>query len=117
MTHAPSKLNLGFGPVRACPGCGEPISTSGRMCGDCMKREILAGIAAHPQASAANDASRQDRMRAEHHELCSLTAKLSAFINDPAFKELDEEDQSLLRAQRSAMLDYERALSSRIARL
>lgn len=59
----------------------------------------------------------QQRVVAEHTDLCGRLTKLSAFISgNPAFQALDIVDRELLRQQRDVMRDYEIVLEHRIAR-
>ena len=59
----------------------------------------------------------QQRVVDEHREVSDRLIKLTAFISgNEAFARLHAIDQSLLRAQRSAMVDYEAVITQRIAR-
>lgn len=54
------------------------------------------------------------RMLIEYEELTDKLGKLNAFISSDKFKELDEENRSLLNAQYNCMLTYATILKHRI---
>lgn len=54
------------------------------------------------------------RMLIEYEDLKDKLDKLGAFINSDRFKELDEENRSLLNAQYHTMYTYKVILSRRI---
>ena len=54
------------------------------------------------------------RMLVEYEDLQDKLVKLGAFINSDKFKELDDENRSLLNAQYHTMYTYKVILSKRI---
>lgn len=54
------------------------------------------------------------RMLVEYKDLQDKLVKLGAFINSDKFKELDDENRSLLNAQYHTMYTYKVILSRRI---
>jgi hypothetical protein len=54
------------------------------------------------------------RMLVEYEDLQDKLVKLGAFINSDKFKELDDENRSLLNAQYHTMYTYKVILSRRI---
>lgn len=54
------------------------------------------------------------RMLVEYEDLQDRLVKLGAFINSDKFKELDDENRSLLNAQYHTMYTYKVILSRRI---
>lgn len=54
------------------------------------------------------------RMLVEYEDLQDKLVKLGAFINSDKFKELDDENRSLLNAQYHTMYTYKIILSRRI---
>lgn len=54
------------------------------------------------------------RMLVEYEDLQDKLVKLGAFINSDEFKELDNENRSLLNAQYHTMYTYKVILSKRI---
>lgn len=54
------------------------------------------------------------RMLVEYEDLQDKLVKLDAFINSDKFKELDDENRSLLNAQYHTMYTYKVILSRRI---
>lgn len=58
-----------------------------------------------------------DRLLAEETELNERKAKLGTFIENEAFKNIDKEQQSLLKIQFNAMATYSECLNQRIIQI
>jgi hypothetical protein len=58
----------------------------------------------------------KERMIAEHKELAERVVKLSNFINADVFQMMEEDEQSDMKEQLRAMIQYKVALERRMRR-
>jgi hypothetical protein len=58
-----------------------------------------------------------ERLLAEETELNEKKAKLEAFVGTDAFKNVDKEQQSLLKIQLNAMATYSECLNQRLIQI
>jgi hypothetical protein len=58
-----------------------------------------------------------ERLLAEETELNEKKAKLEAFVETDAFKNVDKEQQSLLKIQLNAMATYSECLNQRLIQI
>lgn len=59
----------------------------------------------------------QQRVLDEHSELKDRLEKLTAFLETETFKNLEEDDRSLLEIQQMTMVNYEKVLGVRVNKI